>query len=262
MLNSFQHLGDQEITLIKLAIMKSSTKKILLALAISIAGIAIVLGVLAYYQKQGLVHVFPDAEDRAIKRALEIDESKFIPPQGMSQEAFQKKIQELRDQKKIVLKDTKSSPEWFTFGSIKEFLNDHEGAVLAWEIAYKIQQYNFVTAMNLANNYQYFIKDYPKAELYYNKVLELRPDFTSAYEGLMDLYRYNWKEKNSEYEALVLRAIKKDSVNIAAYYIHLVEFFASEKTKNILKAKEYLSQIRKLKPEEADRLLGEYPILK
>lgn len=241
--------------------MNSRIKKIILSIAIVLGGTIIILGVLAYYQKQGLVHVFPDAEDRAIKRALEIDESKFIPPQGTSQEAFQKKIKELWDQKKIVLQDTKSSPEWFTFGSIKEFLNDHEGAVLAWEIAYKIQQYNFVTAMNLANNYQYFIKDYPKAEFYYYKTLELRPDFTSAYEGLMDLYRYNWKEKNSEYESLVLKAIEKDSTNIAAYTIHLVEFFASEKTQNIIKAKEYLSQIRKLKPEEADRLLQDYPIL-
>jgi len=241
--------------------MNSGIKKIILIIAIALSSVIIILGVLAYYQKQGLVHVFPNQEDRAIKKALEIDESKFVPPQGTSQEVFQGKIQELRDQKKIVLQDTKSSPAWFTFGKTKEFLNDHEGAVLAWEIAFKIQQYNFVTAMNLANNYQYFIKDYPKAELYYNKALELRPDFTSAYEGLMDLYRYNWKEKNSEYESLVLKAIEKDSANTVAYTIHLVEFFASEKTQNIIKAKEYLSQIRKLKQEEADRLLGEYPIL-
>ena len=110
------------------------------------------------------------------------------------------------------------------------------------------------------NTYQYFIKDWEKAEFYYGKVLELRPDHPQAYQGLIDLYRYNWPGRKSQVEPLLLAAIKNDPENKLPYNISLVEFFADEN--DAAKAKIYLENVRELDESQVPELVETYPILK
>ncbi|MDP3993623.1 MAG: hypothetical protein U1C57_01770 [Candidatus Doudnabacteria bacterium] len=226
-----------------------------------IIGALIVLGgLLWYYQQQGFIKIFPTAEERAMKKILEIDRSKFRPAEGLDPQVFEGEIKKLEEQKAKVLSDPGNAQLWFDFGYTKEFLNDHEGAILAWEKSFALQPFNFVTAQNLGNTYQYFIKDWAKAEFYYRKVLELRPDHPQAYQGLIDLYRYNWPGRKSEVEPLLLEAIKNDPKNKLPYYITLVEFFAD--AGNVEKAKSYLAEVRALDESKVPDLLETYPILK
>lgn len=230
-----------------------------------VAGVAVgivlvVGGLLWYYQQQGILKIFPTAEDQQIKKLLTIDRSKFHAPQGLSQDKFEEEIKKLEEQKQAVLANTKDGQAWFSFGYTKEFLNDHAGAAAVWEKAFELQPYNFMFASNLANDYQYFLKDYPKAEYYYLKVLELQPGSSTAFTGLSDLYRFNWKAGQDKLEPMLLEAVKKDSASAVSYYTTLVEFFAS--AGNLDKAKTYLAEVAKLKPEAATQLEQSYPGLK
>ena len=226
-----------------------------------IIGVLIVLGgLLWYYQQQGFIKIFPTSEERQIKKILEIDRSKFRSAQGLDPQAFEEEIKKLEEKKVKVLSDPSNAQLWFDFGYTKEFLNDHEGAILAWEKSFALQPLNFVTAQNLGNTYQYFIKNWEKAEFYYGKVLELRPDHPQAYQGLIDLYRYNWPEKKDQFEPTLLQAIEKDPQNKLPYYISLVEFFAD--AGNVEKAKSYLAEVRALDESKVPELLETYPILK
>lgn len=222
--------------------------------------LAAIFALLLYYQDQGFIKIFPTSEDRQYKKVLEIDESKFSAPSGLSEEFFNQKIEDLKAQKEIVLQDFTKAPAWESFGSLKSFLNDYQGAVAAWEVALQLEPTDFIVAINLGNAYQYFVKDVQKAEDSYNKALAVRADLTSAYEGLMDLYRYNFPEKIDQYEPLVLTAIEYDELNEAAYYSNLVQFFM-ETNKDIGKAEYYLEKVKELKPESAEFLLDLYPEL-
>jgi tetratricopeptide (TPR) repeat protein len=235
-------------------------KKIVITLGVIIGVCIVVFGLLWYYQGQGILKIFTNASDRQMAKILKIDESKFVAAQGMTDEQFQGQIKKLYEQKALVQKSPNDPQVWFDFGYYKEFLNDHAGAVLAWDKTLELQPSHFVAAANLGNIYQYFLKDYAKAEQYYLQSLQYRQDFTTAYQGLMDLYRFNWKEQQGKYEPLVLLAIQKDTSNAGAYYVALVEFFASKK--DFVKAKEYLATVRSVKPDAVKDLLDTYPELK
>src|SRR3989344_4822645 len=154
-----------------------------------VIGALIVLGgLLWYYQQQGFIKIFPTSEERAMKKILDIDRSKFRPAEGLDSQVFEEEIKKLEGEKAKVLSDPGNAQLWFDFGYTKEFLNDHEGAILAWEKSFALQPLNFVTAQNLGNTYQYFIKDWAKSEFFYLNAIEIRPDFTTAYSGLIDLY--------------------------------------------------------------------------
>ena len=235
-------------------------RKIIIAVS-TVVGLGLVFGLLVYYQNQGYIKIFPTDEDKERNKILEIDRSKFAPAEGLPAEKFEEKIKDLEKYKQAVLSNPQDSQAWFIFGQTKEFLNDHAGAVAAWEKAYQLQPLNFVTSVNLANSYQYFIKDYNRAEYYYKKTIETKPDLTAAYQGLMDLYRYNFKEKRAEFEPTIELAVKNDPQNSAQYYSSLVEFLV-EKGDSGAHAKEVLEKVRSLDSKAYEDLIAAYPSLK
>ena len=224
-----------------------------------VAGIILLLVIAWYFQSQGFIKIFPTSEDVKISRALRIDESKFVAAEGLSAADFQKKIDEAKALRDEVKNNPENANNWFRFGNSLSFLNDHEGAVVAWKMAFELQPLNFVVTANLGNTYQYFLKDWPMAEFYYLKAIEVKADFTTAYSGLVDLYRYNYAEKFGELEPLLLRAVKDDSANASGYYSILVETFVDRG--DLSKAKSYLAEVQKLNPESAQSLRASYPQL-
>ena len=230
-----------------------SKPKIVIIIVIAAAA---VLGLLYYYQQQGFIDIFPTAQDREINRALEIDESKFSAAEGLSEEAFNAKIEELKQQKDVVKDNPDDANAWLRFGNLKEFLNDHEGAIVAWKQTVRVQSVNFIAVLNIANNYQYFIKDLPKAEEYYRRALEIDKSLTQGYQGLIDLYRFNWKEKRGELEQLLIDGANNDAPNAVAYLRLLVETQLQDG--RIEQARGYLAQLEQQDPEAAEKLREEH----
>lgn len=225
-----------------------------------VAGVIILLALAWYYQQQGLIKIFPTAEERSISQALKVDESKFTFAEGLTQEQKETKLAELYSARDKAENNPQDPTAWFTFGLQKSFFNDHTGAVEAWEITYQLSP-DFRTALNLGNEYQYFIKDYPKAEFYYLAAIEFKPDLTSAYQALLDLYHFNLKEKSSEHEAIALKAIEKDPLNATAYYATLVEFYIRPENRDDIKAQEYLAILKGMNAAAAAQLVESYPEL-
>jgi len=235
-------------------------KKATITILSIIAGIALVLGLLYYYQNQGYIKIFPTAEDRQNKKLLTIDRDKFFAPEGLTADKFEAKIRELEAQKQAVLENPQDAQAWFVFGHSLEFLNDHEAAVAVWEKTYELQPLNFVVTVNLANTYQYFLKDFARAEFYYKKTIEIQPGSTAAYQGLIDLYSFNLKEKQSELEPTVELAARKDPSNAGKYYATYTEFLA--RFGDISIAKTYLAKVKSLDITAYNDLVEAYPELK
>lgn len=225
-----------------------------------IGGIVVVLALLWYFQEQGFVKIFPTGEDRRINRILKIDESRLRAAEGLTAEQFNERLKDLYAKRDKVRENPRDAQAWFLFGSALEFLNDHERAALAWEEAFALQTGNFVVAGNLGNTYQYFLKNYERAEFYYQRALEAQPNYTAAYLGLADLYRFNLEGREDDLEPLLLRAAYEDQASQLSYYSILVEFFAERG--EISKAKDYLARVRLLKPAAAADLVAAYPSLK
>lgn len=237
-------------------------KKIAVILSVLLAVILAVLGILWYYQSQGMIKIFPTKSEMQAEKILIIDRTKFTPPENASPEKVETAIKNLEELKEAILKDPNKSDLWSEFGYYKDYLNDLDGAALAYKKALEVGPYNTVPAANLGNLYLYFKKDYEQAEYYYLYVLEIEKDSNAAYEGLMDLYRYADGTRTEKYEPLVLRAIKDDSGNKVRYYGQLVEFFADKPTQNLDKAKSYLAEVKKLDQSAADAITKRFPELR
>ncbi len=241
--------------------MKNLKKIVIILLILTVLALA-VLGILWYYQSQGVIKIFPTKTELEAGKILTIDREKFTPPENASEEKVETAIQNLYKLKEAILKDPTKSDLWTEFGYYKDYLNDLDGAALAYKKALEVGPYNTVPAANLGSLYLYFKKDYEQAEYYYLYVLEIEKDSNTAFEGLMDLYRYADGTRTEKYEPLVLKAINDDSANKLRYYGQLVEFFADTPTKNIEKAKGYLAEVQKLDQAQANTLIKRFPELK
>ena len=237
-------------------------KKIAVILSVLLAVILAVLGILWYYQSQGMIKIFPTKSEMQAEKILIIDRTKFTPPENASPEKVETAIKNLEELKEAILKDPNKSDLWSEFGYYKDYLNDLDGAALAYKKALEVGPYNTVPAANLGNLYLYFKNDYEQAEYYYLYVLEIEKDSNAAYEGLMDLYRYADGTRTEKYEPLVLRAIKDDSGNKVRYYGQLVEFFVDKPTQNLDKAKSYLAEVKKLDQSAADAITKRFSELR
>ena len=226
---------------------------------VGLGAVVLIFLVLIYLQSQGFIKIFPTSEERNIAKILKIDESEFEPAVGLSEEAFRAKIDEAYGWRETVLEDPTDANSWMRFGNVLEFLNDHAGAIRAWEKVLEFQELNFVASQNIATNYQYFLLDFPKAEENYLQALAIRPDYTTAYQGIMDLYRFNFTEKRDLFLPLVLTAIANDFSNESFYYRELVDFYARDG--KFEEARLYLDDVERLKPESADELRQDYPEL-
>lgn len=226
-----------------------SKSKIILIIVIAAA---VIVGLLYYYQSQGFIKVFPNAQDREISRVLDYDEEKFSSPEGLSQVEYDTKLQELKDLRDEVKNNTEDANLWLRFGNGLAYFSDHEGAVSAWKQTLRLQPVNFIAAGNIGFSSQYFIKDYPQSEKYYRQALDADPTLTTAYQGLTDLYRYNWTEKRGELEPLLVEAANNDPENATAYLRLLIETQLEDG--RVEEARGYLGQLEQQDPAVAQEL--------
>lgn len=77
---------------------------------------------------------------------------------------------------------------WTSLGTVRKIAGDFEGAKQAWEYVTKLAPNNATPLYNLADLYMNFLKDYPKAESMYKKVIGINPTDTNAYRNLFEIY--------------------------------------------------------------------------
>lgn len=99
---------------------------------------------------------------------------------------------------------------WLQVGILRKYLGDYKGASLAWQYATLLRPNDYIAFSNLGDLYHYYLHDFPKAEKYLRRAIDLKPDYVAGYKNLFDLYTLSYKEKISLAEPVLLEGIKKN----------------------------------------------------
>lgn len=114
---------------------------------------------------------------------------------------------------------------WIMLGSLRKMAGDYEGARDAWEYASAISPSNYVSFGNLGDLYQYYLKDYLRAEKNMLTVVKNKVDNIAGYRNLYNLYTQSYKEKINEAPKILLSGLSKNPNNLdlivllAQYYV-------------------------------------------
>jgi tetratricopeptide (TPR) repeat protein len=121
-------------------------------------------------------------------------------------------------------KDPNQFYVWLNLGINRKILGDYEGARQAWEYVSLISPRNSVSYGNLGDLYQFYLKDYAKAEINLQMVVKNDPTYVRGYMALYDLYHLSYQTNTNKAEQTLLAGIKAvpDStdliVALASYY--------------------------------------------
>jgi|GEM_PF-2235086 len=133
-------------------------------------------------------------------------------------------------------------------GLFKQLVGDYTGAEEIWLYTYKLEPNSYLLNGNLAHLYQYYLKDYPKAEEFYLKALESK-DIASAnqytyFSELYDLYHLNLNDQVKAVETLD-KAIKALPSDINVYLMAARHY---KEAGDYAKARDYYNQALKINP--------------
>jgi tetratricopeptide (TPR) repeat protein len=146
-------------------------------------------------------------------------------------------LKHIADLISILRKDSGDHSAWIMLGVYRKEIGDYVGAEEVWKYATLRWPADFIAYNNLGNLYHEQLRNFPKAEEYFLKTINLRPDFVQSYVNLYNLYRYSYTEKVSEAPKALERGLskipasidlmimlaryytdKEDAINAAIYY--------------------------------------------
>jgi len=143
---------------------------------------------------------------------------------GEEKQKIIKKIQEIKD----ILKMTPNSfDNWIELGSYEKLAGDFDGTIDVWVYASKIAPLNIVPLNNLGNLYHYDLKNYPKAEEYFQKAIKTLPSDVNSYINLFDLYNLSYKQETSEAEKVLLEGLK-NIPNQINFLVMLADYYENK----------------------------------
>ncbi len=107
---------------------------------------------------------------------------------------------------------------WLYVGVLKKGVGDYEGARDVWQYAAQIRPNSSTPFANLADLYAYFLDEPQKAEESIKKAIANDPKDYNFYLSLADIYRYKFSDGAAKYEQTMLEAIAKfpDNSNLIA----------------------------------------------
>lgn len=151
-----------------------------------------------------------------------LDAPLAIKSSGMSDEvltAYQNKYKTAITSLKT---DKNNATYLIVLGTVKKAVGDYAGAEEAWNYASALSPKNLVPYNNLADLYQFFLKDNVKAEANLKRVIALDPQYESAYANLSLLYHTLKKDDmavNTLKDGLTKNPDSMDlMVNLAQFY--------------------------------------------
>lgn len=156
-------------------------------------------------------------------------------------------------------KDPKNQLSWLNLAIFRKMLGDYGASRDIWLFVIKAWPDDYTAYNNLADLYEYYLKDALQSEKYWLKVIAMKPDYTQAYQDLSDLYRYSYPEKSSQAAPVLLRGIENNPQSLDLM-VGLARYYAAQKDK-INAQKSYQSAIneanREGKTDAANSLSGE-----
>ena len=193
-------------------------KKIALVIAVLVLIIGVGVGVM-YVQKAAPVTV-----DYPIESVRDGTYTGTLPPldrevnYGAAPEevkvALRAKIESARAEVKDVPYD---GNRWMNLALYYHSANDYAAAAEVWDFIVSVTPTNVTALNNLGRLYHFDLRDFPKAESYFMKAIEVNPDRPEAYFELFDLYRYSYKKNTSAAVDIMLKGAQKFTNNYSFY---------------------------------------------
>lgn len=132
----------------------------------------------------------------------------------LDEAAFKIASQNIADASQKLKKDSKDELLWLKLGIYRKMVSDYQTAVEILNYVAALWPNDYTPYNNLADLYQYYIKNYPLAEKNWLKVIEIKPDYTSAYENLHDLYLYSYTEKKAQTLPILIKGLTNNPKSI------------------------------------------------
>ena len=111
-------------------------------------------------------------------------------------------------------KNPKNELNWLNLAIFRKMLGDYQASVEILNYVAILWPNDYVPRNNLADLYQFYLKNYPLAEENWLKTIELKPDYIPAYENLYNLYIDLYKEKQTLALPILFQGLKNNPKNI------------------------------------------------
>ena len=155
---------------------------------------------------------------------------------------------------KKLTKNLDNEQDWLNLSVYRKMLGDYEGAVQVLDYIIVSWPSDYAPYNNLADLYQFYIKNYPLAEKNWLKVIELKPDYLQAYENLYGLYKDLYKEKQTLTLSTLLKGLDANpkSVDLMVY---IARYYRT--TGNNAQAKAYYNKaVTEAEAQKNEKLVG------
>ncbi|MEK7628600.1 MAG: hypothetical protein AAB421_04275 [Patescibacteria group bacterium] len=149
---------------------------------------------------------------------------KLVFPDYMQKDARKKVTDNINKLADAIHANPEEVSSWLDLALQYKVIDDFEGARETWEYLVAAAPKNAVSIYNLGYLYHFSLKDFPKAEEYFKKAIEIDPVQELYYMALHELYRYSYKQNTTLAVDTLLAGIKQSpkSINLplalAAYY--------------------------------------------
>lgn len=148
-----------------------------------------------------------------IKKQMPNLDKEIVVKAEMALEQADKIKSEIEETRKNLKEDYNNLANWLQLGLLYKALGDFQSAAESWEFATLIRPKDSVAFHNLGDLYWLDLPDFPKAEAYFKKAIELNPH-PLFYQKLHELYRYSYKEKSDLADDVLLESLRTNPGNL------------------------------------------------
>lgn len=129
-------------------------------------------------------------------------------------------------------KNDQDANSWIRLGLQYKTLGDYKAAKDTWEYAKYLSPTNIVPPNNLGDIYQFYLKDYKKAEENLKYLVSIDPTYIPAYRALYSLYG---TIGSNEREGMLKYGLSKNPKSIDILVL-LAEYYRSQNNKDLAKS--------------------------
>ena len=113
----------------------------------------------------------------------------IVIPESIPQEVRRQAIDKIKANELVLKKDPTSIVDWIGLGVNWKYIDDYEGARVAWEYAALLSPKNYVPFYNLGGLYGYYLHENAKAEANYKTALVNGPQQIYIWRDVYSFYR-------------------------------------------------------------------------
>lgn len=137
----------------------------------------------------------------------------------INEPSFENAAKNIADLTKGLQAEPKSEPKWLDLAAFRKMVGDYEGAVEILNYIAVLWPNHYVPFNNLADLYQFYLKNYPLAEKNWLKVIEIRPDYIDAYTNLYALYNDSYQGQKEKALPILLKGLQNnpESITLMVY---------------------------------------------